>query len=117
MEEKDSIKKATMESKPKKTATKKAADTSSDYKETVNNEDASKVEQVKGKGEEVISKVKKLIKEGNVRKIIVKDKDEKIIAEFPLTFGVLGAMIAPALAALFAIVALVKDCSIYVEKK
>jgi hypothetical protein len=68
-------------------------------------------------GEELISKVKELIKEGNVRRIIIKDKNNKSLVEFPLTIGVAGAILAPALAALGAIAALVTECSITVERE
>lgn len=69
------------------------------------------------KGEKLVETVKKLIEEGNVRKIIIKDKKGKTIAEFPLSLGVLGALIAPILAAVGAIAALVTECSITVERK
>lgn len=67
-------------------------------------------------GTELLKKVKDLIKEGNVRKITIKDKNGKSIAEFPLTIGVVGAVIAPVLAAIGAIAALISECSISVER-
>lgn len=69
------------------------------------------------KGEELLEKVKQLIKEGNVRRIIVKDKKGKELFQFPLTFGVVGAVIAPVLAAVGAIAALVTECTITVERE
>lgn len=69
------------------------------------------------RGEELVKKVKELIKEGNVRKITVSDKDGKIIASFPLTLGVVGALVAPAFAALGAIAALMTECTISVERR
>lgn len=69
------------------------------------------------KGEDLLKKVKELIHEGNVRKIIIKNKDRKTLIEFPLTFGVVGVVIAPVLAAVGAIAALVSECSIIVERK
>jgi len=66
-------------------------------------------------GMQIIESIKKLVHEGNVRKIIVK-QEGRTIAEFPLTFGVVGAAMAPALAAIGAIMALVTDCSIEVER-
>ena len=85
------------------------------------NEDSNKSsgseETYKVRGEELIEKVKELIHEGNVRKIIISDKDQKTIAEFPLTFGVVGALVAPVLAAVGAIAALVSECSITVVRK
>ncbi|KKP59780.1 MAG: hypothetical protein UR52_C0002G0008 [Candidatus Gottesmanbacteria bacterium GW2011_GWA1_34_13] len=68
-------------------------------------------------GESLLAKVKELIKEGNVRRITIKDKKEKTIVEFPLTFGVVGAMILPTLAAVGAIAALITECSITVERE
>ncbi len=69
------------------------------------------------RGEQLLSKVKELAKEGNVRKIIIKDKKGKVLAEFPLTVGVIGAVIAPVLAAVGAIAALVTECSITVQRE
>lgn len=68
-------------------------------------------------GEKLLAKVKELIKEGNVRRIIIKDKKGKVLIEFPLTFGVVGAVIAPVLAAVGAIAALVAECSITVQRE
>lgn len=69
------------------------------------------------KGEEVIAKIKGLIKEGNVRKIIIKDKEGATIVELPLTIGVVGALVAPALAAVGTIAAMVTECTITVERR
>ncbi len=69
------------------------------------------------RGEEVVKKVKELIAEGNVRKISIKDKEGKSLAEFPLTAGVIGALLAPPLAAIGAIAALVTECTISVERR
>jgi hypothetical protein len=67
--------------------------------------------------EDILSKVKEIIKEGNARKIIIKnDKDETII-EFPVTIGALGAVLAPMFAAVGVIAALATDCTIIVEKR
>ena len=77
----------------------------------------TKEETFKLSGEKLLGKTKELIKEGNVRKIIIKDKHDKNIAEFPLTFGVAGALLLPTLAAIGAIAALVTECSITVEKE
>jgi len=67
-------------------------------------------------GENLLKKVKELIQEGNVRRITIKDKSGKTIIVLPLTIGVVGAVIAPALAAVGAIAALVTECSIVVER-
>lgn len=68
------------------------------------------------KGEQLLGKVKKLIGEGNVRRIIIKGKDGKTLVEIPLTVGVIGAVIAPMLAAVGAIAALVTECTITVQR-
>jgi energy-converting hydrogenase Eha subunit C len=75
-----------------------------------------KEETYKVKGEQLLAKVKKLIHEGNVRRITIKDKNGKIIMILPLTIGVVGAVIAPPLAAVGAVAALVTECTISVER-
>lgn len=71
-------------------------------------------ETIKLQGEQLLDRTKRLIEEGNVRRVVVKQED-RVIAEFPLTVGVVGAVLAPVLAAIGAIVALAKNCSIEVE--
>jgi len=78
---------------------------------------AEQNEEFKVSGEELLKKVKELIKEGNVRKVTIKDKDGKVILSFPLTLGVVGAVLAPMLAAVGAVAALVTECTISVERK
>lgn len=73
-------------------------------------------EEFKVNGEELLAKVKEIIKEGNVRRLIIKDKDGKTLIEVPLTVGVVGIVLAPVLAAVGAIAALVTECSIVVER-
>ncbi len=73
-------------------------------------------EEFKVSGEKLLAKIKELLKEGNVRKITIKDKKGKVIIEFPLTIGVIGAVIAPVLAAVGAVAALVTECTISVER-
>jgi len=72
-------------------------------------------ENVKAEGAQVLNKLEELIAEGNVRRIVIKQQ-ERTIAEFPLMVGVVGAVLAPVLAAIGAIVALAKDCRIEVER-
>jgi hypothetical protein len=72
-------------------------------------------ESIKGDANTVAEKLKALIHEGNVRKVVVKHEG-RTVAEFPLTAGVVGAVIAPVLAAVAAIVAMLKDCTIEIEK-
>lgn len=78
---------------------------------------AEKSETYKVKGEDLLKKVKQLIHEGNIRTITIKDKEGKTLIQFPLTIGVVGTLIAPVLAAVGAIAALVTECSITVERK
>jgi len=66
-------------------------------------------------GDQVIKSVQQLIEAGNVRRIRVREKD-RIIAEFPLTVGVIGTVIAPVLAAIGALTAVMKGCTIDVER-
>jgi len=68
-------------------------------------------------GENLVKKVKELIAEGNVTRITITDKNNKDIASFPLTIGVVGLLLAPVLAAVGAIAAFVGDCSVTVEKQ
>ena len=72
-------------------------------------------ESIKVEGGSVLDKVKDVIHEGNVRRVIVQHEG-RTIAEFPLTAGVVGAVLAPVLAALGVLVALLKDCTIQVER-
>jgi len=67
-------------------------------------------------GEKLIEKIKELIHEGNIRRVIIKDKDGKILMEIPVTFGVVGVLIAPQLAALGAVAALLSEATVVVEK-
>lgn len=68
-------------------------------------------------GEELLAKVKALVNEGNIRRLIIKDESGKVLVEFPLTIGVVGALFAPVLAAVGAIAALVTKCTIVVERR
>lgn len=68
-------------------------------------------------GETLLKKVKDIINEGNVRKITIKDKGGKKLIVFPLTVGVVGAVIAPVLAAVGATAALIGECTISVERE
>jgi hypothetical protein len=74
-------------------------------------------EEFKVAAEDIVRTVKMLIAEGNVRRIIIKNDDGKTLIEFPLTVGVVGALIAPVLAAAGAIAALVSKCTIVVERR
>ena len=72
-------------------------------------------ETIRLQGNELIESLRRLIQEGNARRITIKQGD-RIVAEFPLTAGVVGALAAPILAAIGALIALLNDCSIEVEK-
>jgi uncharacterized protein DUF4342 len=69
----------------------------------------------KAEGENVIARIKGLIHEGNVRRVVIQHQG-RTVAEFPLTAGVIGAVLAPVLAAIGALVALLQDCTIQVER-
>ena len=75
-----------------------------------------KKQEFKLKGEQLLGKVKEIIKQGNVRKITIKDKQGKTILVLPLTLGVVGAVLAPILAAVGAMAALLTECTITVER-
>ena len=75
-----------------------------------------RTEEFRVNGEDLLKRIKALIHEGNIRRIIIKDKDGKVLIEFPLTFGVVGVVLAPTLAAVGAIAALVTEATIVVEK-
>lgn len=68
-------------------------------------------------GEGLVAKVKELIHEGNVRRIIVKNEEGRTLLEIPLTVGVVGAVFLPVLVALGAIAALAKSYTLVVEKQ
>lgn len=74
-------------------------------------------EEFKVEGKKVLSKIKALIKEGNVRKISVKDSKGKIILSLPVTAGVIGAILLPPLIVVGAIAALVTECTITVQRE
>jgi hypothetical protein len=67
-------------------------------------------------GEDLIARIKELIRQGNIRRIILKNKDGGVLMEFPLTLGVVGAVFAPTLAAIGAIAALISEVTVVIEK-
>ena len=75
-----------------------------------------RTEEFKVEGEKLLAKIKELIHEGNIRKVIIKDKDGKTMMEIPMTLGVVGVLIAPQLAAIRAIAALLTEATLVVEK-
>lgn|SRR5262249_29802876 len=72
-------------------------------------------ESFKVKGEQLVDAVKKLLHEGNVRRVVIKQESRPIV-EFPLTVGVIGAVFAPVLAAVGALAAVLTECTIEVER-
>lgn len=83
---------------------------------TSNVENKNYQDELQVMGEQLLSKVKELVHEGNVRRIIIKDQSGHTILEIPLTVGVVGAILAPTLAAVGAIGALLAQCSIQVVR-
>jgi hypothetical protein len=75
-----------------------------------------KTEEFRVEGEKLIAKIKELFHEGNIRRVIIKDKEGKTVMEIPVTLGVVGVLIAPQLAAIGAIAALVTEATVVVEK-
>jgi len=80
-------------------------------------EEKTTTEEFKLSGEDVVRKVKELIREGNIRRIIIKNEEGKSLVELPLTVGVVGAALLPVLAAVGAVAALLTNCTISVEKR
>jgi hypothetical protein len=79
-------------------------------------EERVRTEEFRVAGEAVIAKIKELIREGNIRRIIIKNEEGQILIEIPLTVGVVGALLLPVWAALGAIAALAANLVIAVEK-
>lgn len=73
-------------------------------------------EEFEVKGEELLAKVKELVHEGNIRRVVIENEDGKVLVEIPLTFGVIGALLLPTLAAIGAVAAVVTSCTIRVER-
>jgi hypothetical protein len=80
------------------------------------NEEAARKEELKVKGEALLAKVRELVREGNVRRLTIKNEEGRTVIEIPLTVGVVGALLAPAWAAIGAVAALAADYSIEVER-
>lgn len=75
-----------------------------------------RTEEFQVSGDMLIAKVKELVHEGNIRRVAIKNEEGRTLIDVPLTLGVVGAMLAPQLAAIGAIAALVARCTILVEK-
>ena len=72
-------------------------------------------EKLEGTTDQILAQIKKLIDEGNIRKVVVKQRG-RVVAEFPLTVGVVGTVLAPLAAAIGALTAVLAECTIEVEK-
>ena len=80
-------------------------------------DEKTETSEYKVRGDNLVAKIKEILHEGNVRRIIIKNDDGKTLLEIPLTIGLVGAMFAPVWAALGALAALAADLRIVVEKK
>jgi hypothetical protein len=83
----------------------------------VETEEGVETEEHQVKGDSLLSKIKELVHQGNIRRIIIKNDEGKTLIEIPLTIGVVGIALAPVWAALGAIAALAADLTVVVEKK
>jgi hypothetical protein len=79
-------------------------------------EEKVKTEEFRVSGERLVSKVREIVHEGNVRRLIIKNEEGNTLIEIPLTLGVVGIALIPVWAAIGAIAALVTNCSIVVER-
>lgn len=79
-------------------------------------EEKFRTEEFRVNGEELLARIKKLVHEGNIRRIIIKNKEGGVVMEIPMTIGVVGALLVPTLAAIGAIAALVTEATVVVEK-
>jgi len=77
--------------------------------------DNRRSESFKAEGNQIVEKLKKLIHEGNVRRVVI-EHEGRTVAEFPMTAGVIGVLLAPVLAAIGVLVAMMEDCTIQVER-
>jgi CBS domain-containing protein len=80
-------------------------------------EEKTRTEEFQVNGEELIAKVKELLHEGNIRRLIIRNEEGKTLIVLPLTLGVVGALLAPQLAALGAIAALLTKGTIVIERE
>ena len=76
----------------------------------------TRTEEIRVDGDSLLGKVKSLLHEADIRRIIIKNESGRTLIEIPVTIGVLGAVLLPQVAAVGAIAALVTDCSIIVER-
>jgi len=79
-------------------------------------DDKIRTEELIISGEKLVSTIKQIIRSGNVRRVSVRNADGETLVEIPLTFGVVGALLLPTVAALGTIAALVTQCTIVIER-
>jgi len=79
-------------------------------------EEKIRVEEHHVKGDDLVAKIKEILHEGNIRRIIIKNDEGKTLIEIPMTLGVIGAILLPVWAAIGAIAALASNCTLLVEK-
>lgn len=68
-------------------------------------------------GDKLVAKIKELVHEGNIRSIVIQNEEGRVLIDVPLTIGVVGALLAPQLAAIGAIAALITKSTILVERE
>ena len=79
-------------------------------------EEQVRTEEFQVSGDVLVAKIKELVHEGNIRHVAIKNEDGRTLIDIPLTLGVVGTLLAPQLAAIGAVAALVTRCTIAVEK-
>ena len=79
-------------------------------------EEKVRTEEFQVSGDMLVAKIKELVREGNIRRVIIKNEEGRTLIDVPLTLGVVGVLVAPQLAAIGAIAALISHGSIVVEK-
>jgi hypothetical protein len=77
----------------------------------------SRSEEFQFSGDTLLSKIKEIVRQGNIRRIVIKNEDGRVLIDIPLTLGVVGTLLAPQLAAIGAVAALVLKGSIVIEKE
>lgn len=80
-------------------------------------EKTTHTETIEVAGDDLVAKVKEIVHEGNVRRITIKNEEGEQVIEIPLTVGVVGALLLPALAAIGAVAALLSKCTIEIERE
>jgi len=84
---------------------------------TTESEPGVRRETLRVNADEVMKKVRALIKEGNIRRIIIQNEQGKTLMEIPLTFAIVGTLLAPILAAVGALAGVLTNCTLIVERK